>query len=175
MEHYIIVKTYTTMNNDTIIENCAILKTPIGRLVIKENGTAVTAIRMAQEKEEVSKAQEKEAPLLRDIKNQLQEYFNGQRRCFDLPLQPAGTTFQQKVWQALRQIPYGETRSYKELADMIGNPKACRAVGGANNKNPILILIPCHRVIGTDGSLTGFAAGLSAKKYLLELEQKTFV
>lgn len=169
------MKTYTIMNNDIIIENYAILETPVGRLIIKENGTDVTGIWVAQEKEKVPEAQEKETLLLRDTKNQLQEYFDGKRRCFDLPLQPVGTTFQRKVWQAIRQIPYGETRSYKELADMIGNPKACRAVGGANNKNPILILIPCHRVIGLDGSLTGFAAGLPAKKYLLELEQRTFV
>ena len=163
------------MKNDAIIENCTILETPIGKLVIKENGTAVTAIQVAQEKEEVSEAQEKETHLLQETRKQLQEYFDGHRKHFDLPLQPDGTAFQQKVWQALRQIPYGETRSYKELADMIGNSKACRAVGGANNKNPILILTPCHRVIGTDGSLTGFAAGLPAKKYLLELEQRIFV
>lgn len=157
------------------MENYTTMKTPIGRLIIKENSRAVTVVRVTQEKEEVSKVQEKETPLLRETKKQLQEYFNGQRKSFDLPLQPEGTSFQQRVWHALRQIPYGETRSYKELADMIGNPKACRAVGGANNKNPILILTPCHRVIGTDGSLTGFAAGLSAKKYLLELEQRTFI
>lgn len=157
------------------MENYTTMKTPIGRLIIKENSRAVTVVRVTQEKEEVSKVQEKETPLLRETKKQLQEYFNRQRKSFDLPLQPEGTSFQQRVWHALRQIPYGETRSYKELADMIGNPKACRAVGGANNKNPILILTPCHRVIGTDGSLTGFAAGLSAKKYLLELEQRTFI
>lgn len=162
------------MKNDTIMENHITMETPIGRLIIKENGTAVTTIQVAWEKEEVSETQGKETPLLRETKKQLQEYFDGQRKSFDLPLQPDGTVFQQKVWQALRQIPYGETRSYKELADMVGNPKACRAVGGANNKNPILILIPCHRVIGTDGSLTGFAVGLPAKKYLLEQEQRTF-
>lgn len=160
------------MKNDTIAENYTIMETPIGRLLIKENGTAVTAIQAVQKKGDVPEAQKKETSLLQETKKQLQEYFDGERTYFDLPLQPNGTAFQQKVWQALRQIPYGETRSYKELADMIGNPKACRAVGGANNKNPILILTPCHRVIGTDGSLTGFAAGLPAKKYLLELEKR---
>lgn len=162
------------MKNDTIIENCTTMETPIGRLVIKENGTAVTLIQVEKEKGEILEASENETLLLRETKKQLQEYIDGKRKCFDLPLQPAGTVFQQKVWQTLRQIPYGETRSYKELAYMIGNPTACRAVGGANNKNPILILIPCHRVVGTDGGLTGFAAGLPAKKYLLELEQRTF-
>lgn len=162
------------MKNGTIIENHITIETPIGGLIIRENGMAVTAIRVAQGKGEGSQVPEKETPLLRETKKQLHEYFNGQRKSFDLPLQPAGTAFQQEVWKALRQIPYGETRSYKELADMIGNSKACRAVGGANNKNPILILIPCHRVIGVNGSLTGFAAGLPAKKYLLELEQEAF-
>ena len=168
------MKSDTIIENQEIIQNYTTMETPIGRLIIKENGMAVTAIQAVQEKEEVSEAQKKETPLLLKTKKQLQEYFDGKRRYFDLPLQPYGTVFQQKVWQALRQIPYGETRSYKELADMIGNPKACRAVGSANNKNPILILTPCHRVIGTNGSLTGFAAGLPAKKYLLELEKRTF-
>ena len=157
------------------MDNYIIMQTPIGRLVIKENGTAVTAVYLEKKKaneQEILKVSAKETPLLRETKKQLQEYFAGKRKSFDLPLQPKGTVFQQAVWQALCQIPYGETRSYKELAAMVGNPKASRAVGGANNKNPILILTPCHRVIGTDGSLTGFAAGLPAKKYLLELEQK---
>lgn len=101
---------------------------------------------------------------------ELQEYFAGERMSFDLPLRPAGTEFQKLVWNALREIPYGETRSYAEIAQAIGRPKACRAVGGANNKNPIMLFIPCHRVIGSDGSLTGFAGGLEMKRSLLEME-----
>lgn len=103
---------------------------------------------------------------------ELTEYFQGKRKEFDLPLKPDGTVFQQKVWAALRQIPYGETRSYRQLAEAVGNSKACRAVGMANHRNPILILTPCHRVIGADGSLTGFGAGLDVKRFLLDLENK---
>lgn len=99
------------------------------------------------------------------------EYFNGQRKSFDLPLNPKGTEFQKKVWNALLNIPYGSTCSYKDIAVNIGNEKACRAVGGANNKNPIFIIIPCHRVIGKNGSLVGYGGGLDIKLKLLELEQ----
>ena len=102
----------------------------------------------------------------------MEEYFAGQRKEFSLPLAPKGTEFQLRVWQALLQIPYGETRSYGELAAMVGNPKACRAVGGANHRNPLSILIPCHRVVGTGGSLTGYAGGLSVKEFLLKLESE---
>lgn len=101
---------------------------------------------------------------------QITEYLEGTRRNFTLPLAPQGTPFQQKVWDALRTIPYGETRCYREIAEMIGNPKACRAVGMANNRNPIIILIPCHRVIGRNGSLVGYGCGLDVKQRLLELE-----
>ncbi|MFT4106134.1 MAG: methylated-DNA--[protein]-cysteine S-methyltransferase [Lacrimispora sp.] len=102
---------------------------------------------------------------------QLKEYFLGKRQEFDLPLKPAGTEFQRKVWEALRAIPYGQTRTYGEIAASIGNPKACRAVGMANNRNPIPIIIPCHRVIGAGGSLVGYGGGLDKKVKLLELEQ----
>ena len=101
---------------------------------------------------------------------QLTEYFNGTRTGFDLPLSPRGTDFQQKVWNALLTIPYGETRSYKDIAVQIGNPKATRAVGMANNRNRIMIVIPCHRVIGTDGSLVGYGCGLDIKEKLLKIE-----
>ena len=101
---------------------------------------------------------------------QLSEYFDGKRQSFDLPLKPHGTEFQQKVWSALLEIPYGETRTYGEIAAATGNPKACRAVGMANNRNPIAVIIPCHRVIGSNGALTGYAGGLKAKEILLELE-----
>ncbi|MGI9324573.1 MAG: methylated-DNA--[protein]-cysteine S-methyltransferase [Pseudomonadales bacterium] len=107
-----------------------------------------------------------------DAQTQLSEYFEGSRRTFDLTLDPAGTAFQQAVWQALLTIPYGETRSYLEVAKAVGKPKAVRAVGSANGRNPLPIVVPCHRVIGSDGSLTGFGGGLENKKLLLALEQR---
>ena len=102
---------------------------------------------------------------------ELEQYFAGKLRVFDLPVSPEGTAFQKKVWEALRAIPFGETRSYGEIAEAVGGKRFSRAVGAANRKNPILILIPCHRVIGADGSLTGFAAGLDFKEVLLNLEK----
>jgi methylated-DNA-[protein]-cysteine S-methyltransferase len=107
-----------------------------------------------------------------ETRRQLQEYFAGQRNVFDLPLDFAGTEFQKKVWQALLSIPYGQTRSYRDIAEQIGNIKAVRAVGAANGKNPISIIAPCHRVIGRSGKLIGFAGGLDKKEILLNLEQK---
>lgn len=109
--------------------------------------------------------------LLLEAKRQLLEYFDGKRREFDLPLKPEGTAFRMKVWQALRGIPYGETRSYAQIAAEIGNPKASRAVGGANHNNPISIIIPCHRVIGASGRMVGYGGGVHIKKLLLELEK----
>ncbi len=103
-------------------------------------------------------------------RRQLEEYFAGERRQFDFPLDLHGTEFEQRCWRALLEIPYGETRSYAEIARAIGNPKACRAVGLANGKNPIAIVVPCHRVVGTNGSLTGYGGGLDIKRKLLELE-----
>lgn len=108
--------------------------------------------------------------LLLRTARELDEYFAGQRREFDLPLSLHGTAFQLRVWEALRQIPYGQTRSYKQLAAMIGQPSACRAVGGANHHNPVSIIVPCHRVIGADGSLGGYGGGLDKKRILLRLE-----
>jgi methylated-DNA-[protein]-cysteine S-methyltransferase len=104
---------------------------------------------------------------------QLRQYFAGNRRQFDLPISPQGTPFQERVWQELCKIPYGETASYGMIAQRIGKPKACRAVGMANSKNPIPIIIPCHRIIGKDGSLTGFGGGLPVKKQLLDLERQS--
>ncbi|MCI8387791.1 MAG: methylated-DNA--[protein]-cysteine S-methyltransferase [Clostridiales bacterium] len=106
---------------------------------------------------------------------QICEYFNGQRFVFDIPIKPKGTEFQQKVWKALCEIPYGETRTYGEIAAAVGNPKACRAVGMANHCNPICIVIPCHRVIGANGSLTGYAEGLSIKAALLKIEAENYI
>ena len=111
-------------------------------------------------------------PLLRQAAAELTAYFAGQLRQFTVPLAPKGTPFQQKVWAALREIPYGETRSYKEIAAMVGNEKACRAVGMANNRNPLPIFIPCHRVVGANGKLVGYAGGLDVKTFLLELEKE---
>lgn len=105
-------------------------------------------------------------------RGQLAEYFFGTRRQFDLPLDPQGTPFQLRAWQALRQIPYGQTRSYGEQAAMLGDPRLARAVGGANHANPIAIVVPCHRVVGRGGALTGFAAGLGVKDWLLRHEQR---
>lgn len=108
--------------------------------------------------------------LLQEACRQLDEYFRGKRRQFDLSLGYTGTPFQESVWSELRRIPYGETRSYEDIAVKIGNPKAVRAVGQANNRNPILLLIPCHRVIHKSGDISGFACGIETKKYLLDLE-----
>ena len=105
-----------------------------------------------------------------EAQRQLREYFEGERHVFDLALAPAGTAFQRRVWNALSAIPYGETRSYKDIAAAIGNPRAAVAVGAANGSNPLPIVVPCHRVIGSDGKLTGFGGGLAAKRYLLDLE-----
>ncbi|MEE3350638.1 MAG: methylated-DNA--[protein]-cysteine S-methyltransferase [Candidatus Gastranaerophilaceae bacterium] len=109
--------------------------------------------------------------VLNDAFNELDEYLNGKRKDFNLPLNPKGTPFQQKVWSCLYNIPYGETRSYKDIAELIGNENSSRAVGMANNKNPIPIFIPCHRVIGADGTLTGYAGGLDIKQKLLNNEK----
>jgi methylated-DNA-[protein]-cysteine S-methyltransferase len=109
-------------------------------------------------------------PILMQAQRQLEEYFAGQRRTFSVKLDPAGTEFQNKVWNALRTIPFGETRSYGQIAEQIGSRKAVRAVGAANGRNPLSIIVPCHRVIGADGTLTGFAGGLKIKARLLALE-----
>lgn len=110
--------------------------------------------------------------LLCEAERQLSEYFSGSRRSFSLPLDMRGTAFQKSVWKALLTIPFGETRSYGELARAVGNPTASRAVGAANGRNPLSIIVPCHRVIGSSGKLTGFAGGLNAKRVLLDIEAK---
>lgn len=109
--------------------------------------------------------------LVLQIKKELDEYFDGKRKKFDIPIKMDGTSFQLKVWKALLTIPYGETRSYEDIAKQIGNDKACRAIGGANNKNPISIIVPCHRVIGKDNNLVGYGSGLDMKIKLLNLEK----
>ncbi len=144
---------------------------PIGMIGIAEDNGAICRVFFGRDK--VPSGYEiAETPLIIRAAKQLTEYFKGKRMEFDLPLAPKGTDFQVAVWNALQTIPAGETRSYKEIARMVGNPKASRAVGMANNRNPIAIFIPCHRVIGQDGSLTGYAGGLPVKEYLLRLEKR---
>ncbi len=116
--------------------------------------------------------EEVKTDLLEEAQAELEEYFFGKRRKFDLPLSIFGTEFQKRVWDTLLQIPYGATLAYGEVARIIGSPKACRAVGMANNQNPLMILVPCHRVIGADGSLVGYGGGLNIKKKLLQLEKE---
>jgi methylated-DNA-[protein]-cysteine S-methyltransferase len=145
-------------------------QTQLGVFQVIEQEGVLTGLKLNKEVPKLGFVYRK-TPLIAKAVTQLDEYLAGQRKDFDLPIAPAGTEFQQKVWQALRKIAYGTTLSYQELAGQIGNPKACRAVGGANNKNPIIIIIPCHRVIGKDNSLTGFGAGLDVKAKLLALEK----
>ena len=116
----------------------------------------------------------KETNLIKEAYRQFSEYLERERRVFDLPFKMQGTEFQKRVWKALCDIPYGETRSYKQIAEAIGNPKAVRAVGMANNKNPLLVVVPCHRVIGANGQLVGYASGLEKKQFLLQLENPNF-
>ncbi|GHV64782.1 methylated-DNA--protein-cysteine methyltransferase [Bacteroidia bacterium] len=148
--------------------------TPIGYITITANEKAVVKIAFGKkEGGEQEGSEQKETSQLKIASTQIEEYFAGKRRVFDFPIQPKGTPFQLQVWAALRQIPYGQTRSYKQIAEAIGHPKACRAVGMANNKNPLPIVVPCHRVIGADGKLVGYAGGLEVKKKMLELEKST--
>lgn len=140
--------------------------TPIGEITIAENNKAITDISYKQLKYDI-----KETLLIKKTYKELDEYFKGVRTTFDIPLELHGTPFQIKVWEALKTVPYGKTASYKDIAKIIGNEKACRAVGMANNKNPIIIIIPCHRIIGSNGNLTGYAGGLDIKHQLLKLEK----
>ena len=142
---------------------------PIGTLGVGEDGVGISHIFLPGTAD-VSAAVQKETPLIAAAAAQLREYFAGERKEFDLPLAPQGTAFQRRVWEKLCEIPYGECRSYGDLAGSIGNPKACRAVGMANHRNPLPIFIPCHRVVGANGNLVGYAGGLDAKTFLLELE-----
>lgn len=144
------------------------IDSPIGPLTLADEADcgALTAIRFGDE------GGRDDGPVLVLAQRQLEEYFRGERTRFDLPLQPKGTPFQWAVWHALTEISYGATASYGDIARAIGRPKAYRAVGMANHCNPIPIIVPCHRVIGSDGGLTGYAGGLEIKRALLELEQK---
>jgi methylated-DNA-[protein]-cysteine S-methyltransferase len=153
------------------------LESPVGKLKLVASDKGLTAIlwkndspRRVPGKDLV---QNDKHPVLMRAEFQLREYFAGSRQMFDIPLDMRGTTFQKSVWEALLAIPFGETRSYGELAKQLGRPSASRAVGAANGRNPISIVVPCHRVIGSSGKLTGFAGGLEVKAYLLGLEKKS--
>lgn len=147
--------------------NSVAMDSPIGLLTLTGTSGTLTSICFGEMGYALNPSE-----LLLQAVSELREYFAGRRKEFDIPLGPAGTEFQKKVWCALREISYGETCSYGEIARAVGSPRAARAVGLANHKNPIPILIPCHRVIGSDGSLVGYGGGLDMKKFLLELEQK---
>lgn len=141
-------------------------QTKIGRIKIAQEGDAIVEINVTESEKE----SEKETPLIKKTIKELEEYFEGKRKFFDIPISIKGTEFQEKVWEALLRIPYGETKSYEDIAKMIGCPKGARAVGMANHNNKIIIIIPCHRVIGKNGKLIGYASGLPVKEKLLQIE-----
>lgn len=148
-----------------------VFKTPIGRLKVCDKCGRITGLYLLQEDgTEDLHNYAKHSDLLYEAYKQINEYFAGNRREFDLPLEPEGTPFQQMVWRELQNIPYGETRSYEDIAVAIGNKRAVRAVGQANGRNPIIIIIPCHRVICKSGDIAGFSCGVDVKRYLLALE-----
>jgi methylated-DNA-[protein]-cysteine S-methyltransferase len=148
------------------------IETPVGSLLAVRNELGISAIHFEENGRpaEPQPEWERDGDAFADLRQQLTRYFRGQLEQFDLPLAPVGTPFQLEVWEALRAIPYGQTRSYADIARSIGRPKACRAVGAANGANPLPIVVPCHRVVGSDGSLTGFGGGVEVKRALLELE-----
>ena len=151
----------------------ATMESPIGRLILASDGAALCGVRMENASPRDAgwerMLDDDDAPLAA-ARAQLDEYFAGHRRDFDLPLAPRGPEFQRRVWEALRRIPFGTTTSYAALAARIGSPTAVRAVGAANGRNPLPIVVPCHRVIGADGSLTGFGGGIERKRWLLAHE-----
>ena len=163
--------TSTSTTSPTLTTWTRTIDSPVGPLLLTSNGSAVTRL-LFDVPPDPSWSTEP-SPVLLEAVRQLEEYFAGERREFDLPLEPAGTPFQLTVWAALRDIPYAETINYGQLAGRVGNPNASRAVGLANGRNPISIVVPCHRVIGADGSLTGYGGGLDRKRTLLELERRT--
>ena len=148
---------------------------PVGELTLVADATGLNAILWENDRPGRVRlgalTEDAEHPVLVETERQLGEYFAGTRRSFDVPLSFSGSDFQKSVWRALLTIPFGETRSYGEIAQQVGKPSASRAVGAANGRNPVSIIAPCHRVVGSTGKLTGFAGGLEAKAFLLELEQ----
>lgn len=154
--------------------NICLYNSPIGVLKISEHNGEITNLCLHQKEGESISGGNTQSELLEEACRQLDEYFRGQRKSFNLPIACTGTPFQEKVWKELRNIPYGETRSYEDIAIEVGSPKAVRAVGQANHRNPILLIIPCHRVIHKNGDISGFACGIETKKYLLDLERLYF-
>jgi methylated-DNA-[protein]-cysteine S-methyltransferase len=152
------------------------MESPVGKLKLVASGNALIAVLWERERPNRVKLamlqHDPQQPILIETERQLGEYFAATRNQFDLPLEPTGTEFQKKVWRALQEIPFGQTRSYLDLAKSIGSAKAVRAVGAANGKNPLSIVVPCHRIVGANGTLTGFAGGLEAKAKLLALEAR---
>jgi len=158
------------------LKNAYIYETKIGNIFIAEDEYGITDLALADvatEEQLKSKFEMLETEQIMEAAGQLVEYLEGSRKEFTLTLHPIGTQFQRLVWEALREIPYGETRSYKQVAEAIGNPKASRAVGMANHNNPIMCIVPCHRVIGSNGSMVGYAGGIQLKELLLNLEKGT--
>ncbi len=157
------------MNEDNYYDY---FESPLGELLVVGDGQHLTGLYLPSHKgaEQPDASWRRDSALFAPVRSELQEYFAGQRRTFDVPLHPAGTPFQQRVWQELVRIPFGTTISYAELARRIGRPTASRAVGHANGQNPISIIVPCHRVIGANGRLTGYAGGLDKKRWLLDFE-----
>jgi methylated-DNA-[protein]-cysteine S-methyltransferase len=155
-----------------------VISSPVGPLTLVAADGALVGLSMSEQRHPPAPgwfgepADDKDGAPLAEASQQLREYFDGGRTQFDLPLAMEGTTFQRRVWAALMQIPYGQTISYRQLADTIGQPSASRAVGLANGRNPIGIIVPCHRVVGADGSLTGYGGGIDRKRYLLAHEQR---
>ena len=150
------------------------MTSPVGELLLVGDGQALTGLYMRPDHRRVPRVDRgwrRDRGLFGDARQQLRAYFDGELKAFDLPLAPRGTAFQMEVWRALLDIPYGGTASYGELAGAVGRPRAARAVGAANGRNPLAIVVPCHRVIGAAGALTGYAAGVDRKRILLELER----
>jgi methylated-DNA-[protein]-cysteine S-methyltransferase len=163
----------TTKTKNRIMHQYCFYQSPIGKLLLIGTGGILEALHFPSETKQINIGEDwqYDESCFQPVLQQLAEYFAGNRQQFELKIAPKGTPFQEKVWQELCRIPFGRTASYQDIAVRVGNAKACRAVGMANNKNPIPIIVPCHRVIGKDGSLTGFGGGLDIKKQLLELEQ----
>ena len=151
---------------------CRRIDSPVGPLMLAAGDDGLRHIKFRENRHPADRSDWHggDSPVLQAAEAQLREYFAGERRAFDLPLAPRGTPFQLQVWQALARIPYGSTVSYAQLAQAVGNPEAMRAVGAANGRNPLPIVLPCHRVIGADGALVGFGGGLPVKEFLLRLE-----
>lgn len=155
-------------------EERMLLSSPLGFLLLGADASGLTSVRLVNDFYAVQETTA-DNPFLRESAMQIRAYFAGTLRRFDVPLHPAGTPFQQRVWAALREIPYGETRSYKDIAQAVGSPRAFRAVGMANHRNPLLLVTPCHRVIAANGTLRGFACGLECKSFLLRFEKENIL